>query len=458
MSSTLRYGGGSSMTGTSATEPGALTPSYDSPVRGPVLLATDGQSATDATMRAAQEIGWRLGATVEVVGVLEPFPSYSMAPSALTLPPDIEAGRRMAVRTAIDARLAALAGGAERWPVELRDGQAGPTIAARARERDATMIVVGAGRHERRNRIFGGERAIRVLRAADRPVMMVPADFTALPTTVVVGMDFSPASVRAARAALFLLGDGGRLVLVHVTPLISLPTVPPTFMLSDTRFEPLVARWREDEAASTARLFERLRDDLRPSTPSGVTIETRSRTGDVREELLDVAAETGAGMLAVGTQGATALERLLMGSVATDIVRHAGRAVVLVAPPPPAVEAARIELRLRGTTEMMRPADWGPALDAFTKRNAGRPVRIEVDDPEIGAQMQEHGYALLGVAYDPHDRCIEIMVGNATDRVQHLTRSIPHADDVAFYANNGGQERAMRVARGRAQTILTFQD
>jgi nucleotide-binding universal stress UspA family protein len=457
MSNTIQSGTATTTIGKTRLEPGSLMHSYEPPVRGPVLLATDGQGATDATTRAAQAIARRLGTTVEVVGVLEPFPSYYMAPTVPILPPDIEAGRRTAILSAIDARLTALGGGAERWTVTVRYGQVGPMTAAVARELDATVIVVGTGRHERRNRILGGERAMRVLRATDRPVVMVPADFSALPTTIVVGVDFSPASVRVGGAGVVLLGEGGRLVLVHVTPAITLPTVPPTLVLRDSSFEPLVALWREEEATSTAHLFERLRDELRQYTPSGVTVETRSRTGEVRDELLEVADEVGAGMVAVGTQGPNAIERLLLGSVASDVVRHAAR-MVLVAPPPAAVESARIELRLRGTTDVTRPADWGPALDAFTKRNFGRLVRIEVDDPEIGAQTEERGYALLGTAYDHHDRRIEIMVGDPVDRVRHLTRTIPGADDVAFYTTNGGQERAMRVGRGRAQTIVTFQD
>lgn len=445
------------VTGTFKPEPGSLTHSYEPPVRGPVLLATDGGSATDATMRAAQAIAGRLGTAVEVVGVLEPFPSYYMAPTIPIVPPDLEAGRRTALLSTIDTRLTAFGGGAEHWRVQVRHGQPGPTIAAVARDLDATAIVVGTGRHERRDRIFGGERALRVLRATDRPVLMVPPQFTALPTTVVAGIDFSPASVRAARAALLLLGVGGHLVLVHVTPTISPPTLAPTLVLGDSGFAPMLAAWRDDEAATTAASFERLRDELRPYTPSGVTIETRSRSGYVHDELLEVADEVGAEMLAIGTQGQNAVGRMLMGSVADDVVRHAAR-MVLIAPPPEAVESARIELRLRGTTDVTRPADWGPALDAFTKRNAGRRVRIDVDDPEIGAQTQEHGYALLGVTYDHHDRRVEIMVGDATNRMHHLTRSIAGADDVAFYAADGQQERAMRVARGRGQTIVTFQD
>ena len=53
------------------------------------------------------------------------------------------------------------------------------------------MIVVGTGRHERRNRVFGGERALRIVRSADCPVVSVRPDFAKLPATAVAGIDFS---------------------------------------------------------------------------------------------------------------------------------------------------------------------------------------------------------------------------------------------------------------------------
>jgi nucleotide-binding universal stress UspA family protein len=320
---------------------------------------------------------------------------------------------------------------------------------------DSSMIIVGAGRHAPGSRDFGGERARRVIRHADRPVLVVRPDFRDLPKTVVVGMDFSAASVRAARAALLMLGDEGRLVLVHVCAVLELPTVPPTLVFRDTSFDALVSRWRQEEELESARLMRHLRDELRPYVRAGITVETRSRCGNVVGQLLGVAGDVDADMIAVGTRGPGIFERFFLGSVALDALWASTR-TVLVAPAPPPTEGARLELRLRGTARLKRTEDWEGALDAFSKRNAGRRVRLEVDDPDIGAQVQESGFALLGVIYDRHDRRIEIMVGDPNDRTHHLTRTVSRPDDVAFYATPDGHERALRVARGRGQTLLTF--
>ena len=439
--------------------PGAesLAQSYDPPVRGPVLLGNDGFSATDATFRAAKAVAERLGTGVEVVGVLEPFPSYLTAPEIPILPPDVESARRETIHTAIERRLEAMGGGAEQWPILVVYGEPARTLAGVAREHESSMIVVGAGRREQRGRVvFGGDRALRVVRSANRPVLVVAPDFHELPKTVVVGIDFSPPSVRAARAALLLVGTEGRLVLVHVRPAIDLmPSPIPT--IGSQSYDALVAVWRRQAEADAAQLFEHLREELRPYVPAGVTVETRTRGGAVLSQLLGVADDVGAEMIAVGTHGPGVVERFFLGSVATNALRASGR-TVLVAPPPSPVEAARIDLRLRGTTTITRADEWEPALEAFSKRNAGRRVRLEVDDPELGAQVQQAGFALLGVSYDHHDRRIEIMLGDPADNTRHLTRTIAHADDVAFYAGPEERERALRIERGRGQTLFTFLD
>jgi len=436
--------------------PAALARSYDPPLRGPILLASDGRGATDATFAAARFVAERLGTAVEVVAVLEPLPVYLMAPEVPVVPPEFERERHAALEETLRARLAAA--GVDRWPVRFRFGEAASTIVETARERDSTLIVVGLGRHLVRDRILGGEHALRVVRAADRPVLAVGPEFRSIVRTAVVGVDFSPASVRAARAALLMLPENGRLVLVHVHPPLDLPLAAETGgAIGRGELEQITARWAGEAEVAAGGRFALLRDELRQYTPPGATIETRVREGPVVETVLAVADEVGADLVAAGTHGPGLVERFFVGSVATDLLRAAGR-TVLIAPQPNPAEAARLRLRLDGTAELTRRGDWAAALDAFSKRNAGRRARLEVDDPDIGAQVQETGFALLGAAYDRHDRSIELMLGDAKDCTHHLTRTIRRADDVAFYAGPDGRERALRVEHGRGQTLLTFAD
>lgn len=70
-----------------------------------------------------------------------------------------------------------------------------------------------------------------------------------------------------------------------------------------------------------------------------VQVEVRMRQRGVAEDLLQVAADVQADLIVVGTHGRTGLRRVLLGSVAEAVVRHATMPV-LVVPQAAAVQAA----------------------------------------------------------------------------------------------------------------------
>ena len=398
-----------------------------------------------------------MGVGVEVAAVLEPFPVLLFDAESSFYPPDFESVQRDAIKRAVERRLRAVGARAEQWPVEIFFGEPAKTIVKVASDRDSTMIVVGLGKHDVLGRLPGGERALHVLRAADRPVLAVALDAVTLPRTAVVGMDFSPASVRAARAALLMLADDGLLVLVHVRPLVEQRLLRASAELSSRSYEKLLEQWRGKAEREAATLFSRLLNELKPYVRHNITLETQITSGPVLERLLAAADKTGAHMIAVGTHGAGILERFFVGSVATEVLRHSGR-TVLVAPAPNPAECGRISLRLQGAADFVKADDWAEVLEKFSARNAGRRVRLEVDDPDLGAQVQQSGFAFLGATYDHHDQRVELMMGEPQNRTRHLTRSIPNVDDVAILASPNGAELVLRVLSGRAQTLLTFTD
>jgi len=93
-------------------------------------------------------------------------------------------------------------------------------------------------------------------------------------------------------------------------------------------------------------------------------------------------------------------------------------------------------------------------LRDFNQRNAGRLTRLEEDDPDLGAQLEEGGTPLRGVAYDPHGASVEIMLGDLGTADGHLTRSITHVTSVDLVTDPLGRDAALRVAHGAGQTLL----
>jgi nucleotide-binding universal stress UspA family protein len=84
-------------------------------------------------------------------------------------------------------------------------------------------------------------------------------------------------------------------------------------------------------------LRERSREELYRVQPrdSRVPIEYRLVEGDPGPDISRVASETNADVIVLGTHGRSGLGRLLMGSVAENVIRHAPCPVVTVKTPVP---------------------------------------------------------------------------------------------------------------------------
>lgn len=100
------------------------------------------------------------------------------------------------------------------------------------------------------------------------------------------------------------------------------------------------------------------------------------------------------------------------------------------------------------------PEDWVVALGKFTDRNAGRRTWLEVDDPEFGAQMQQHEYQLMGVSYDARDERIQIMLGTFSGVGPHLTHTIGRIEQIDILTDDRGHDSTLRIAQADRQTLL----
>lgn len=105
-------------------------------------------------------------------------------------------------------------------------------------------------------------------------------------------------------------------------------------------------------------------------------------------------------------------------------------------------------------SESIPRSEWVQALQRFTERNASRITELEIDDPELGAQAEEHDYPLRGVAYDRHDDRIEIMLGDLERASPHVTHSIEHPTALEILTDDEGHDEVLRIGRGAGQTLL----
>jgi len=83
----------------------------------------------------------------------------------------------------------------------------------------------------------------------------------------------------------------------------------------------------EDQKKPALELVERIASELRSA---GFTVDTAVEVGDIRERILDSAAEWGADLIVVGSHGRRGVQRFLLGSVAEFVARHAKCSVEIV--------------------------------------------------------------------------------------------------------------------------------
>ena len=101
---------------------------------------------------------------------------------------------------------------------------------------------------------------------------------------------------------------------------------------------------------------------------------------------------------------------------------------------------------------------WAEGLQEFTIRNAGRYAALEVDGADIGAQAEDQDVPLRGVAFDPRDRRVEIMLGAQGTVEGHRTHSIGGVVAIDVLRGRDGRDHALRILHDTAQTLLRFVD
>ncbi len=133
--------------------------------------------------------------------------------------------------------------------------------------------------------------------------------------TVVVPVDFSEESQNALRGAVELAGDAGKVYVVHVLP--PLEAISPAVVWGDlsdeTRIEAVktyASKFLKDQGAESANI--------------------EVRVGSPGYEVTEYAQEINADVIVISSHGYHGIKRMLLGSVAEAVIRHAHCAVYVL--------------------------------------------------------------------------------------------------------------------------------
>jgi nucleotide-binding universal stress UspA family protein len=292
-------------------------------LEGPIVLATDGTAQSSGAFAAAvaiaaggmrrRERAEKLGVRVVTVCDALPVVVPEIAP---VLPHEFLEGRRSDMLSAALEQVRYNVADTSRWSVDALSGPAAPTIAETADETGASLIVMGLGKHELYDRVFGSETALRVMQQSHVPVLAVPQNWIGIPRSLLVAVDFGAASLRAAQTAVRIIAPGGSICFAHVAPDIGLP---------EHDGDDLAAIYR----ANLEEEFDKFIAAV--GVPGDVTVTRTALYGDPARTLLNRARHQGVDMIVAGTHGLNAFARLFVGSVASKLVRGSQCALLVAA-------------------------------------------------------------------------------------------------------------------------------
>jgi nucleotide-binding universal stress UspA family protein len=401
----------------------------------PVIVATDASAVSDAALRAAQAIALHTLRPVRVVAVYTP-PPLVVTEVAVIESPDMDVARRAQLEKSVREQLART-GIIYDWPIEVSRGDPAATIARVAEESDASLIIMGLGKHGLMDRLLGEETVLRVLRLGRTPVLAVTPDFSRLPLRVLAATDFSASSAGALKLAGELAHPFGTVTLAHVTP--DDGDARSSAFTDNGRMYDI--HYAFDRVVSASAL------------PRSLNVVRKVWPGEPGSVLVDACKRIEPDLVVVGSHGHGFVSRLLLGSVSQRLVR-AAQTSVLVAPP---VNGPSYLEELIPSPNRFTRYEWAERLEEFTRRNASRPATMEIIDPELGAQVEERGFPFVGASYDPRNGNVHIMLASGTDATRHLTRTMRNVTALQMLRDGAGRDLVLRVAQGRAQTLLTFE-
>ena len=212
-------------------------------------------------------------------------------------------------------------------------GDAADVLLEEAKELDANLIVLGTHGRSVLGRWMHGSVAEAVLARSPVPVLLVRDGTTRTGTSamrpltsILVPLDGSP----MAEAALPWAAELARLLsaelhLVRIVPPLVL--VPGDELQGVDVAAPVLA---EDLDEGAARAY--LEDVAEPLRAQGLPTTSMVRTGHVAAEIVNAAEECDAGLIVMATHGRTGLARVLLGSVALQVLHREHRPLLVVGP------------------------------------------------------------------------------------------------------------------------------
>lgn len=216
---------------------------------------------------------------------------------------------------------------------------------------------------------------------------------------VLCAVDLSEASVRPlAYAGAMARWYDARLTALHVVP-----TFDPVEVRAGALFDPV----RIVQPMPREEVLEQLRQTLEAAGIAADEATLAAEAGPTAETIVDQSVASDADLLVMGTHGRSGFKRLLLGSVAEEVLRSAPCPVLTVPPHAPASPPAQVTLR-----HIVCPVDFSPA--------ALQAVGFALD---LARRAKASVTMLHAIEWLAEEEPRELVHFNVPEFRQHLTKS-----------------------------------
>ena len=270
-----------------------------------ILVATDGREQSDAALRAGRAL-----LSSGPLGILTVLPPHAIR-DASEFAESVELLDAVARQAVVEAQLRRVLGDSVETWIDVRYGYPPAVLAQSAAAHDA-LLVAGIGRPRVMDRLHGDESTLRLVREARSPVLAVAPYSAVPPQRILLAMDFSEASLSAARLALGLAAPRAEVIVLHVAP----RTSEIAWGSGAVGYHGDPERALENYLRQLPRLYD-------------VRFKSVIAYGDVASELLEIAKRDAIDLIAIGAHGHGPTSRITIGAVTTRVVRCATCSVIV---------------------------------------------------------------------------------------------------------------------------------